>query len=105
VTYEIAIEPVLFLWHLGKELLRIGIKSLFAARGAEVIFLSFVLGGYLALGLINLHLADRVNRHCHTCPLYFYVGGLNLLSLSEFVTTETELKAIAAAAMIGFKKP
>jgi hypothetical protein len=31
--------------------------------------------------------------------------GLNVLSRKEFVTTVMELNAIAAAAMIGFKKP
>jgi hypothetical protein len=37
--------------------------------------------------------------------MFYYFNGLNILSRREFVTTVMELNAIAAAAMIGFKKP
>ena len=35
---------------------------------------------------------------------FFYKFGLNRLSLSELLTTDTELMAIAAEAIIGFRR-
>lgn len=43
--------------------LGISIELLFAARGTEIIFLSFVLTGEFCRFLINGHFTDRINGH------------------------------------------
>ena len=39
------------------------------------------------------------------CIVYIVYIGLNLFKLKEFVTTDTELNAIAPPAIIGFSNP
>ena len=64
-----------------------------------VLFLAPAKGGpfYTAAGL---GISDATERGCLTPP-----DGFQRRSRSEFDTTETELKAIAPAAMTGFKNP
>jgi hypothetical protein len=86
--------------------LRILVEGLFATNGAKVIFLSLVFGSSRSLFFVHLHLAYRV--YCHHVTSLDYLptwAGLNLLKRSELDTTVMELAAIAAAAIMGLRKP
>ena len=104
--------------------LRVFIKIAFAAQCTEVIRLSSILRGSCRGFERDVHVANRiVNGRCsHHLASYAVtsraarvatgepgtslgMGALNPRSRSEFVITDTELKAMAAPASIGFRKP
>ncbi len=84
-----------------RELCRIRIELLLAARGAEIIFFPFVLARELCRLLIHGHLTNGINSHATPQVLPFLASGIYLLRRSESETTVTELAAIASAASSG----
>lgn len=86
-------------------LARIVLKSLLAARCAEVVHLAFILALELGRLLIDGHLADRIYCHFSQTPMFLFciAGGIYFLSRSEKEITVTELKAMARPASSGRK--
>ena len=73
----------------------------FAAWSTEVVGFSLISRLVLCGFLVNIHVANWIFGHPFFTP---YIFGLNLFRSEAFVTTVTELLAIAAAAKTGFTK-
>jgi hypothetical protein len=84
-----------------EEFFRVLFECHLASGSAEVVGFSLVNSLMLRLFLVHLHFTNWVNRQVFHLP---FIVGLNLFSNDALVTTDTELKAIAAAAKTGSSK-
>src|SRR2546428_12123976 len=81
---------------------RTPVEGGFARRGTEVVRLSSVDGAARGPLRVDHHPAHRISLHFSPPECATQICGLNRRSVIEFITTDTELKPIAAPAMIGF---